>query len=124
MDLDFLSGLLLALVAFAILGYLIVALMDTGDRDLNKRRHDLWGALTKMVASDAKPINDHLIGATGKVIAHSDDTARPMRVRINAELWPARSSSAHSNPPAVGVSIKVAAVDGPVLVVEASTDAR
>ena len=123
MDLDFLSGLLLTLVTLAIVGYLIVAIVGSRDRDSKKLRHGVSVTLKKITANDSKPINDHLIGATGRVIGHSDDTARPIRVRINLELWPARLSSTQVTSPAIDASVTVIAVDGPVLVVEATTDA-
>lgn len=120
---EFLSGLLLTLATLAILGYLVAGLIGSRDRDFKKVRHDLSGALTKYVGSEAKPINQHMVGSTGEVVAHSDEDSRPMRVRIGLEFWPARSKSAEESPLAVGTAVKVAAVDGPVLIVEASTNA-
>lgn len=123
MNLDFLSGLLLTVAALVILVYLVTAIVDSGDRDLKKLQENVSDAWKRTVASDTKPVNDHLIGATGKVIMRSDDTARPMRVRINLELWPARLSSTEGDSLAVDTSVKVTAVDGPILIVEADSDA-
>jgi membrane protein implicated in regulation of membrane protease activity len=123
MSLDFLSGLLLSLTALAVVGYIIIALVGGQGRDLTTFRHDVSDALKRVVATDAKPINDHLIGAAGDVVAHSKDPARPMRVRVNFELWSARLASTQGDPPAIGTSVKVAAVDGQDLVVEVNADA-
>lgn len=120
---EFLSGLLLTIATLAILAYIVAAIVGSRDRNLKKVGHDLSDALTKYVGSEGKPVNQHMIGATGNVIAHSDDEARPLRVRINLEFWPARPSSADGGSLAVGSSVKVTAVDGPVLVVESDADA-
>lgn len=123
MDLEFLSGLLLTTVTLAILVYVVWQIVADRVGDLTKVRHSLAGLLTTHLGSDAKPVNDHLIGSTGTVISHSDDSTRPMKVRLGPELWPARLNSAEQDPLPVDTPVEVTAFDGPVVVVEATSDA-
>lgn len=121
MNLDFLSGLLLTAVTLAVLVFLIKEIVGVRVSDQKKTRQYSVGGLGKLLGREAKPVNDHLIGSIGKVIAHSSDSARPMRVRLGLELWPARLDSTDEARLPVDASAKVTAVDGPVLVVVAAT---
>jgi hypothetical protein len=123
MDLDFVSGLLLTAVVLAILGYLVYEIVPDGVGDPKRIRHYLADALSRHLASEAKSANDHLIGSIAKVIAHSDDGARPMKVRLGLEFWPARSTLSEEGRLPVGASVKVVAVEGPIVVVEAARTA-
>ncbi|MDH3420723.1 MAG: NfeD family protein [Gammaproteobacteria bacterium] len=122
MNLDFLSGLLLITVTLAIVFF--VAKEIFGDRragDRQAQRH--WAhALEWFSGSETKPVNEHLIGSAGEVISHSGDSARPMRVRLGFETWPARPGSTEDNPLPVGSAVEVIEVDGAVLVVVAGSD--
>ena len=51
----------------------------------------MQGALKRQREREAKPVNEHLIGMAGEVIANTDDDDRPMKVRLGIELWPARA---------------------------------
>ena len=122
MNLDFLSGLALTTVMLATLAYLIKEIVGDRVGNLKNIRHYLAEAFAKYVSSEAKPVNNHLIGLIGKVIAHSSDSAHPLSVRLNLEFWPARLISAEDSLVAVGASVKVISVEGTILVVEASDD--
>jgi len=121
MSLDFVSGLLLAMLTLAVLAYAAKQLLGDYFIRLEKPKEQVAEALAKHLGGEAKPVNDHLIGSTGKVIAISDDSTAPMRVRLALEIWPARLASAKTTQLSVGTAIKVTYVDGPVLIVE-STD--
>jgi membrane protein implicated in regulation of membrane protease activity len=123
MSLDFLSGLLLTTVVLAMIAYIVKELAADRAGDLKKAQRFLSDTLTKYVGNEAKPVNDHLIGSIGKVVAHSDVRARPMRVRLGLEFWSARTDRTEGRPLPVGASVKVTAVDGPILVVESTSDA-
>jgi hypothetical protein len=144
MSLNFLSGLLLVVVALGAVAYVVYELF--GDRlrerwnEREGRNDETAGAtpragtgaavglarslarlIEKHVGADAKPVNTHLVGAVGKVIAHSDNDERPMRVRLGIELWPARSaaaSEAQARLP-LGTAVEVRRVEGPVVLVTA-----
>lgn len=122
MDLNFLSGLLLTAVALSILIFLIKE--TVGDRLAGHRkvRPYLADLFARLPGREAKPVTDDLIGSIGEVIAHSGDSARPMRVRLGLELWSAQLDSTEETPLPVGTAVKVTAVDGLVLVVVAGTD--
>jgi len=120
MNLEFLSGLALTTVTFAALAYVIKELVGARVGDPKSVRHYLGEALEKYVSREAKPVNSHLIGLIGVVMAHSGDSARPMKVRLNLESWPARMHATADGLAPVGTSVKVTEVDGPILVVEAS----
>ena len=122
MNLDFLSGLLLTTVTLAVLVFLIKEIVGVRVSDQKKTRRYSVDGLGKLLGREAKPVNDHLIGSIGKVIAHSSDSARPVKVRLGLELWPARLDSTDEVDLPVGAAVKVTAVDGPVLVVVAATD--
>lgn len=123
MDLERLSGLLLGIVALAAVAYFAKELIA-----IRVRRRIRIGDLAeagkralRAVAAhgDAKPANDRLMAGHGKVVAHSANAARPMRVRVAGELW-----SARSRPPAqaqlpVGTPIEVKGIEGSILIVEA-----
>ena len=122
MNLDFLSGLLLTTVTLAVLVFLIKEIVGVRVSDQNKTRQSSVDRFGKFLGREAKPVNEHFIDSIGKVIAESSDSARPMRVRLGAELWPARLDSTDGAHLPVGADVKVTAVDGPVLVVVAATD--
>ncbi len=123
MILEFLIGLAMLTVALAALGYIIWGLIGFQVGDLASIRRNLAKAFDRFSLSEAKPVNEHLIGSIGKVVAHFGDSDRPMRVRLNLESWPARLNSTAGSHVAVGTLVKVIEVDGPILVVEASDDA-
>lgn len=118
MNPEFLSGLALIAVTIGVFAYLIKEFFDIRASDLKNVRRNLVEAIEERESRQAKPINSHLIGVIGKITAHSDDNDRPMRVRLNFESWPARSSSSDRALAPVGASVKVTEVDGPVLIVE------
>ena len=118
MSLEFLSGLLLALAALAIVGYIVMTLVSSRATSERRGASTLREGLAKYVGSEAKPVNAHLIGAIGKVVSHSGDSSRPMRIRIGGELWPARLEASEAELP-VGSSVAITAIDGPIMVVEA-----
>lgn len=122
MTLDFLSGLLLTTATIAIVLFVIKEVVGDRRSGTKKSRQPLAPALTRMSGSKAKPVNAHLIGSVGKVISHSGDSARPMRVRLGPELWPARLDSTEAAALPVGTAAEVVAVDGAVLVVVAGSD--
>jgi membrane protein implicated in regulation of membrane protease activity len=122
MSLEFLSGLALVIVTLAALVYVIRELEWFKGVDLRLVRHNLVDAVERYSSREAKPVNDHLIGLTGKVTARTEDTARPLSIRVNMEHWPARLASPADGVASVGTSVKVVEVDGPVLVVEAIDD--
>jgi membrane protein implicated in regulation of membrane protease activity len=120
MNLDFLSGLLLTAAALAVLVFLLKETVVERISGQKKAQRYLGDALTKVLGGEAKPVNAHMIGAIGEVIESSGDSARPMRVRVSAERWPARLGSTEDIRLTVGTAIKVIAIDGAVLVVEAA----
>lgn len=122
MSLDFVSGLLLATVTLAALFFLIKEIVGERFPDHKKTQRYLADVSAKLFGAEAKPVNEHLIGSTGKVIAHSDDSGRPLRVRLGPELWAARLESTEGARLPVGTAVKVMAVDGAVLVVAAETE--
>lgn len=122
MDLDFLSGLLLTLAVVAILVYLIRALLPGGFGELRKVPHNVGDTLTRYVGSQTKPVNAHLVGAVGTVVAHSGEPTRPMKIRLGLELWPARLSSGAEDPLPLGTRVGVVSVDGPVMIVAPSVE--
>lgn len=119
MNLEFLSGFALVAVTLGILVYIVKEFFDIRAGDLKNVRQYFVKAFAGTQSREAKPVNSHLIGVIGKVTAHSGDSDRPMRVRLNLESWPARSGSTTEELAPVGASVKVTEVDGPVLVVEA-----
>jgi membrane protein implicated in regulation of membrane protease activity len=119
MNLDFLSGLLLTAVALAVLVFLFKETVVERISGQKKAQRYLADALTKVLGGEAKPVNAHMIGAIGEVIESSGDGARPMRVRVSAERWPARLDSTENIRLPVGTAIKVVAIDGAVLIVKA-----
>lgn len=122
MTFEFISGLALVVVTLAALVYVIKELGGFRSVDLRRMRQNLSAAFERYSLREAAPINDHLIGLTGKVTACSDDMARPLSIRVNLEYWPARPASPADSVASVGTSVKVIEVDGPVLVVEATDD--
>jgi len=122
MNLEFLSGLALTTVMLVAVAYVIKELVGDRVGDLKNIRHYLGEAFEKYVSREAKPVNSHLIDSIGRVMAHSGDSTRPMKVRLNLESWPARMNSTADSLAPVGTPVKVIEVDGPILVVEASDD--
>ena len=118
MNLEFVSGLALIVVVLGAVAYIVKEYFDIQAGDLKNVPRRLIEAFEKHQSREAKPVNSHLIGVVGKVTAHSNDSDRPMRVRLNLESWPARSSPVADDLAQVGTSVKVTEVDGPVLVVE------
>lgn len=118
MSLEFLSGLLLVLIVLGTLGYMAKELLaDLHPREARKQPSDPSSAQHKR---EAKPVNEHLIGTLGEVVANSEDDERPMRVRLGSELWPARAAGAGDPPFPVGTPIEVTAVQGPIVLVRLS----
>jgi len=124
MNLDFLSGILLITVVGATVIFVIRELRGDQATEPKKVRNSLASALEVLSGREAEPVNNNLIGSIGKVISHSSDTTRPMRVRLGPESWPARLHSAEENALPVGDAVEVVAVDGAVVVVVASSQAR
>ena len=112
---------MLTTVALAVIAYLIKEIVGDRVGDLKNARSILANSASRYVVSEAKPVNEHLVGSIGKVIAHSGDSGRPMRVRVGLELWPARLQSGEDEALPVDTPVEVVAVDGPVLVVGASS---
>lgn len=125
MDLERLSGLLLGIVALATIAYLAKEIVGMRIRrpvrisDLADFCRRAGRAVAAHTGNEAKPVNDHLIGSQGKVVAHTTDETRPMRVRVGLELWYARPHTPAQTPFAIGTPIEVTAVEGSILVVEA-----
>jgi membrane protein implicated in regulation of membrane protease activity len=125
MNFERLSGLLLGIVALATVAYLakeIIAMRMTRPLrvgDLAEACKRAARAVAAHAGADAKPVNDHLIGEHGKVVAHAADEARPMRVRVGIERWAARSSTPDQGPIPIDAPIEVTAVEGSILIVEA-----
>lgn len=117
---EFLSGLALVSFTLGVIVYIVKELVGTRSGDRTSVREHFRAAVEKYSSTESSDVNDHLIGLTGKVISHSDDPERPMRVRISHEYWPARMGSTDDSTVSVGTPIRVTAVDGPILVIEAS----
>ena len=119
MSLDFLSGLLLVAVVGATAIFVIKELTRDGATEHKKTRNRFTSALELLSGADAEPVNENMVGLIGKVISHSSDSARPMRVRLGPESWPARLDSIEEDALPVGETVEVIAVDGAVVVVVA-----
>jgi membrane-bound ClpP family serine protease len=122
MNFNFISGFLLSAVTLGIVAYVIKEIFADQTSDFWKFPRLLADALTRRAGSEGKPVNAHLIASSGKVIAHSADDSRPMNVRVGVEHWAARLNSSDAAPLPVGTPVKVTAVDGHVLIVEATVD--
>lgn len=107
--LDQLSGLLLVATVLVMLYFVL--------RELPWRR--LSALTSKLAADDAKPVNEHLIGAVGTVVqpVHGEGTMA-MKVRIGLERWNARPTSSAAAMLTAGTEVRVTAVNGTVLEVE------
>ena len=115
MSLDFLSGLLLALVAIFAIAYVVKEWFGLELPKLSAER----------APQDTDPtagVNAHLIGAIGRVVEAAGETGE-MRVKIGMERWRARLRAPAGAPPPVGTEIEVTAVDGLVLEVVERTPA-
>lgn len=119
MNLDFLSGLLLITVLVTTAIFVIRELTSDRPTEHKKARNPLASALGLLSGGEAAPVNEHLIGSIGKVISHSSDSTRPMRIRLGPESWPARLPSTEENALAVGDAVEVVAIDGAVVIVVA-----
>lgn len=117
MTLDFLSGLLLAAVVAAIVYFVGKELLGDARPGNGSARQRLTHALDRLSGGEAKPVNEHLIGSVGKVVSHSADSTRPLRVRLGVESWAARLELNEDDPLPVGDAVKVVAVDGVVVIV-------
>lgn len=115
MNLQLFSGLLLVLAVLGVLGYIAKELFP--DFRPGKLSMSLWVALAEHLKQEAKPVNEHLIGRIGEVIANSENDDRPMRVRLGPELWPARADSPRQSRFPVGTCIEVTAVHEPLVIV-------
>lgn len=124
MVLDLLSGLLLTVVVIGAIAYVVREMLSDRAPDLGKAKQGLADAVSKYAGGDAKPVNEHLIGSTGQVVALTGDADRPMSVRLGLELWPARLREAGASPLPVGASVRVASVEGPMVVVDADGGAN
>ena len=122
MNLDFLSGLLLTTVVVATVVYVIKELIGDRSVEQKKTRNVLTSALGLIQRGEAEPVNEHLVGSTGRVISHSSDRDRPMRVRLGRESWPARLQATDGEALPVGAAVEVVAVEGAVVAVIASDD--
>lgn len=107
--LDIVTGLLLLGVALAI-AYVVVRVL-------------LWqhiaALFSRLGADDNKPANTHLVGATGHVVQDPGSQSGRFRVRIGMERWEATLKAGSPHAPAAGTPIRVTAVDGLTLQVEA-----
>lgn len=115
MSLNFIVGLLLVLAVLAVLVFILKELLSDWRPTMNLS--DALGRQRQTGATEAKPVNAHMIGMTGEVVGNSEDDERPMKVRISSELWPARGETAEAHRLPVGTHIAVTAVDGPVVTV-------
>ncbi|HEX6993687.1 MAG TPA: NfeD family protein [Gammaproteobacteria bacterium] len=116
MSADFLSGLLLLGVLLFGAGYLVWAFFWESWSD--RLRRYLSDLSTRQRPPPQKP-NDHLVGATGRVI---DDGAKTgtVRVRVGMEIWRARATDGAPSLP-VGTEVEVTAADGRMLDVRPRT---
>ncbi len=113
--LDIITGVLLLGVVLALL-YVVTRVL-------------LWRHITalfsRVAADENKPVNSHLVGTTGQLLATGDGSPDSrIRVRIGMERWDAIWSGDAPDAPATGSDIRVVAVDGmTLLVVPADSDA-
>lgn len=107
MNTNLLSGLVLTAVALLVVGYLIKEIFGPTLKSLVKEHRALPPA----------GVNDHLIGAVGRVVADGK-RAGEMRVRVGGEGWNARLSSAGSDALPIGTQVVVKAVVGNLLEVD------
>ncbi len=107
--LDIVTGLLLLGVALAIV-YVVVRVL-------------LWkhiaALFSRVGADDNKPANAHLVGASGHVVSDPGSQSGHFRVRVGMERWDATLKTDSPHAPAPGTPVRVAAVDGMTLQVEA-----
>ena len=102
MSLDFLSGLLLALVTVLGLAFILKEWFGVKIPTLAQRRSE-----------PPAGANAHLIGSVGRIVDTGERDGE-LRVRIGMERWRARLRSGGTAPP-VGTEVEVTAVDGFVL---------
>lgn len=127
MSLEFISGLLLVLVLLGTLVYVFVELFSGTTLDFSKV--SLSDTLGRQRNTEPEPINKHLVGMAGTIVRLSDDSERPMKVRLGSELWPARmdaavTGDADTASPSVGGLVVVTAVQGPVVIVQPADEAE
>lgn len=120
MSLEFISGLLLVLVLLGTLIYVFVELFSGTKLDFSKV--SLSDTLGRQRNVEPEPINKHLVGMAGEVVRLSDDSERPLRIRLGSELWPARmdnaaAGSTDTTSVSVGALVTVTAVQGPIVIV-------
>lgn len=122
MRLEFISGLLLVLALLGALVYILKELLS-GTR-LNLPSVNLSDALARQRSAEPEPINRHLIGMNGEVVRHTEDSERPMKVRLGSELWPALPESTAAGVPPVGSAIVVTGVREPFVIVRPAEETR
>jgi membrane protein implicated in regulation of membrane protease activity len=106
--LDIITGLLLLGVVLALL-YVVTRVL-------------LWRHVTalfsRVAADENKPVNSHLVGTTGQLLAAGDGLPEGrVRVRIGMERWDAIWSGDAPDAPAPGSDVRVVAIDGMTLLV-------
>lgn len=104
MDADLLSGLVLMAVLLLVVGYLVKEIFGHSFRNLVSEHRALPPA----------GVNDHLIGAVGRVVA-AGERAGEMRVRVGGEGWNARLSGGEGGTLPIGAQVVVEGVAGHVL---------
>ena len=106
---ELLSGILLTGVSLGIIGYLLYAFI--GERAQQLLQHYAQGS--------SETGEDPLVGAVGRVVEYQQG-AELMKVRIRGERWSANLVDGRGL--AVGTEVKVTAVKGLTLDVEACVD--
>jgi membrane protein implicated in regulation of membrane protease activity len=109
---DLLSGLLLTGIVLWIMTIVIRELFD----------ESISAGLARYFRSAPHPVEDALVGSIGNIIEVSGDGDSALRIRIGVEIWKARLQSSDGMP-SVGAEVRVTAVDGTVLHVEAYSSA-
>jgi membrane protein implicated in regulation of membrane protease activity len=106
---DLLTGLLLTGVIIWI-GYIVVR--ELFDESISE-------GLAKYFRRSENPVHDSLVGSIGKVVEISEGDGDQLKVRIGIELWNARLSGEGQQQLVAGTGVKVTAVNGMLLDVEA-----
>lgn len=113
MTFEFVVGLLLVLALLGALVFILKELLP-GARLPSVSLSD---ALARQRSVEPEPINRHLIGMAGRVVRHTGDSERPMKVRLGPELWPALPESTAAGIPPIDTAVVVTAVRGPLVVI-------
>lgn len=106
---ELLSGILLIGVSLGIIGYLLYAFIGERAQQL----------LQQYAQGSSETAEDPLVGAVGRVVEYHQG-AELMKVRIRGERWSANLVDGRGL--AVGTEVKVTAVKGLTLDVEACVD--